>query len=96
MALQERYDLEGICNTSEKLVYERVERLLDERSDFCTCESCVLDLVAFILSRVKPRYRTSLLGDLHPDSLQEKRLRVEIELALKAGLKRLRQHPHHD
>jgi hypothetical protein len=96
MTLQERYNLENIRNISAKLVYERIEKLLDERDDFCMCESCVLDLVAFMLSRVKPRYHASVLGDLHPDRLQEKRLRMEIELALKAGLKRLGEHPHHE
>jgi len=95
MALQERYDLESIRNESKELVYERIEKLLEERDDFCKCETCMLDLVAFTLDRVTPRYTTSMLGDLHPDRVLEKKIQVEIDLALRAGLKQLREHPHH-
>ncbi len=95
MALPERYNLELIRNSSAELVYERVEGLL-KRKGLCPCETCVLDLVAFALNRVTPRYSTTLLGDLHPDQLQQKQLQVEVDLAIRAGLERLREHPHHD
>jgi competence protein ComFB len=95
MRLQELYDVEQIRNGTRELVYERVERLLEEREDICKCETCVLDLVAFILNRVTPRYRTSMLGDLHPDEGLQKKIQVEIDLAVRAGLKQLRAHPHH-
>jgi len=95
MALEESYSLETIRNKAAEAVYERVERLLEARQDLCKCQTCVLDLVAFTLNHVSPRYQTSLLGNLHPDKLQEKKLQVEIDLALRAGLKRLREHAHH-
>ena len=95
MALRERYDLESIRNKTKELVYERIEKLLEEGEDFCKCETCVLDLAAFTLNRVTPRYTTSMLGDLHPDRVLEKKIQVEIDLALRAGLKQLREHPHH-
>ena len=95
MALQDRYNMELIRNASAELVYERVEELLKKRKDLCPCETCVLDLVAFALNRVTPRYFTSLVGDLHPDRIQQKKLKVEIDLALRAGLDRLHEHPHH-
>ena len=96
MALEDSYKLELIRNRSVEAVYERVERLLAERQDVCTCETCVLDLVAFTLNHVRPQYQTSLLGDLHPDKAREKKLAVEIDLALHEGLQRLRKHAHHD
>ncbi len=96
MALQDRYNLELIRNLTAEAVYDRVEKLIDERPDVCACETCVLDLTAFVLNRVTPRYTTSILGDLHPDPLLEKKLQVEIDLALQAGQKRLREHKHHD
>ena len=96
MALEERYNLETIRNKAAEAVYERVEQLLEAREDVCKCETCVLDLLAFTLNHVSPRYQTSLLGNLHPDKVQEKKLEVEIDLALQAGLQRLRKHAHHD
>jgi hypothetical protein len=95
MVLQDTYNLETIRNEAAEKVYERVQALLDERPELCRCQTCVLDLVAFILNRVSPRYSASLLGDLHPDQGKEKRTQVEIDLALQAGLKRLQEHPHH-
>ncbi len=96
MALEESYSVETIRNKAADAVYERVEQLLAEREDVCKCETCVLDLVAFTLNHVSPRYQTSLLGNLHPDRMREKKLEVEIDLALQAGLQRLREHAHHD
>jgi len=96
MALRDTYDLSLIRNETTEAVYERVERLLDTQPDLCRCEICVLDLVAFTLNRVTPRYTTSLLGDLNPDEAKQRRMTVEIDLALQTGLKRLREHPHHD
>jgi competence protein ComFB len=95
MALEDTYNLESIRNRTKELVYERIEELLMDRDDLCSCETCVLDLVAFTLNRVTPRYTTSLLGDLHPDRVLEKKIEVEIELALNAGIKQLQVHPHH-
>jgi len=96
MALTDRYDLSGLRNEAAEMVYARIERLLAERPDICGCNTCVLDLSAFILNRVTPRYATSLLGDLHPDPVRLKRMQVEIDLGIRAGLQRLALHPHHE
>jgi hypothetical protein len=95
MELRETYNLDFIRNEAAEMVYERVQELLDGRPELCRCQTCVLDLVAFTLNRISPRYSTSLLGDLHPDRSREKRAQVEIDLALRAALKRLQEHPHH-
>ncbi len=95
MSLQDRYNLENLRNLSADKVHARVEELLTEGGMLCACQECVLDLLAYVLNRVSPRYATSLLGDLHPDPAIEKKQQIEIELAIEAGLKRLRKHPHH-
>lgn len=96
MSLIERYHLDRIRNRSAEMVHDAVEQLLDTRPDLCHCEECALDLVAYALNRVTPRYSTSLLEPLAPDPALERRIRVEIDLALTAGVKRLKEHPHHD
>jgi competence protein ComFB len=96
MKLSERYNLDSIGNRSQELVYEAVERLAMDGTEMCPCEECVMDLVAWTLNHVTPRYYTSLLSPLNPDPLQEKKVRVEVELAIASGLKRLRAHPHHE
>ncbi len=95
MSLLEKYEVDSIRNRAAEQVYQRVDKLLEEREDVCKCSTCVLDLVAFTLNRVTPHYTISILGDLHPDQIRAKKLQVEIDLALLAGLKRLQEHPHH-
>jgi len=95
MTLQDTYDLETIRNEAAEMVYRRVEALLECRPEVCRCQTCVLDLVAFVLNRVSPRYSTAMLGDLHPDQARRNKMEVQIDLALEAGLQRLRMHPHH-
>ncbi len=96
MKILERYSFEHLINRSADMVFERIEELLDERDDFCQCNDCVLDLIAYTLNRVTPLYGTSLLGPLHPNREKEKKVQIEIDLAIKAGIKRITQHPHHE
>ncbi len=96
MALTELYDVTGIRNRTAEAVCLRIERLLEEDHGMCRCESCVVDLVAYVLNRVTPRYTTSALGDLHPDPAQQRAVAAEIDLAVEAGLEQLRLHPHHE
>lgn len=96
MKLEERYNLESIKNKTTELIFEKIQELTEERDDFCKCQECISDLAAFILNHVTPMYYTSLLGSLHSDTVQEKKIQVEIDLAINAGLKRIKQHPHHD
>jgi competence protein ComFB len=96
MRLKDMYNLDNIVNKSAELVYEGVEDLLRENKNFCRCQDCILDLIAYTLNHVTPLYRTSLLGPLHPSMDLEKKVKVEIELALNAGIKKITRHPHHE
>jgi competence protein ComFB len=96
MSLTDRYDVQALRNRTAEAVYERVERLLAGGDALCPCGDCVVDLVAFVLNRVTPRYTTSALGNLHLDPAEERRLAAELDGAIEAGLARLRAHPHHE
>jgi competence protein ComFB len=95
MKLNERYDVQSIGNRSEQVVWEAVGRLVEEGTAMCTCEECVLDLVAWTLNHVTPQYYTSLLTPLNPDPARDRKVRVEVDLAVASGLKKLKAHPHH-
>jgi len=95
MSLQDHYNLDPLRNLSAEKVQARVEELLAEGGRLCPCQECVLDLLAYVLNQVSPRYATSLLGDLHVQPAFDRKRQVEIDLAIEAGLKRLRRHPHH-
>ena len=96
MRLEERYDFEKIRNRGAEVVYRKVEVFLESHADFCRCEECVLDLVAYVLNRVTPDYATSLLDPLHPNKDKTMKRAVEIDLALDAGMRKIIKHPHHE
>ncbi len=95
MKLNESYNLDAMKNRAEEMVFEAIEKEIQKGGDMCTCEECVLDLAAWTLNHVKPAYYTSLLAPLTPRPEAERAIRVEIELALASGLKKLKTHPHH-
>jgi competence protein ComFB len=95
MKLKERYNLDNLGNRSQEMVFESIERLIDSGRHMCTCDECITDLAAWTLNHVTPSYYTSLLAPLNPDQGKERQMRVQIELALAAGLKKLKEHPHH-
>lgn len=95
MKLAERYNLDNMKNRAEEMVFEAIEKQINKGGDMCACEECILDLAAWTLNHVKPGYYTSLLAPLTPRPESERAMRVEIELALASGTKKLKNHPHH-
>ena len=89
MNLEDRYNLDNLGNRTQELVYQAIERLLDDGTAMCTCEECVTDLAAWTLNHATPRYYTSLLAPLTPTRSGAEDA-VEIELALAAGVKKLK------
>ena len=96
MSLADFYHLEYLRNRTAEMVYRRVEQFLQEHGEFCRCEQCVLDLLAYMLNHVDPMYGTSLLDPFEPDSAKEQRVRIQIDLALKAGARKVTEIPNHN
>jgi competence protein ComFB len=95
MKLKDRYNLENLGNRTQELVFQTIQRLLDTDSSVCPCEECVLDLAAWTLNHATPRYYTSLLAPLHPDTVGERQCQGEVDKGLAAALKKIKRHPHH-
>ncbi len=89
------YDLEILQNRGLEMVLKSAGSFLDEHGEFCRCEQCVFDLLAFTLNHVTPLYGTSLLGPLSGNSRLQQKLEIEIEMALEEGAKRIARHPSH-
>ncbi len=96
MSLADRYRLELLRNRTAEIVNRRVEQFLEENPGFCHCEQCVLDLLAYVLNHVDPMYGTSLLDPFQPDPAREKKVRIQIDLSLKAGARKVSADPNHD
>jgi competence protein ComFB len=95
MGLRDRYNLDNLRNRTADMVFRRIEDLIDEHTGMCTCENCILDLAAYTLNHVTPLYATSLLDPLQPSAEKEKKVRLEIDIALKTAVRRVKERPHH-
>jgi competence protein ComFB len=95
MKIEEYYNLDKLRNINAELVFERVGRLLDERSDICQCEQCVLDLTAYVLNSIPPSYGTSLIGPFDANQTKLDRTKAAIEVALREAIEKVTQHPNH-
>jgi competence protein ComFB len=96
MSLADSYRLDLLRNRTAEIVHRRVEQFLEEHPEFCHCEQCVLDLLAYVLNHVDPMYGTSLLDPFQPDPSREKKVRIQIDLSLQAGSRKVSAAPNHD
>jgi competence protein ComFB len=95
MGLRERYDFDSLVNEAERLVIEEMGRQLPRNKGLCTCEECVLDIAAFALNQVRPRYRASLLGSIYAQG-DASSFAKEIENAVAEAIRRIKANPAHD
>ena len=96
MGLRERYDFDSLVNEAERLVIEEMTRRLPQDKDLCTCEECVLDIAAFALNQVRPRYRSSLLGSIYAKQNDASAYTKEVEKAVGEAIRRVKANPAHD
>jgi competence protein ComFB len=96
MPLQEQYDFDSLVNEAERLVIEEISRQLPRNPDLCTCEECVLDIAAYALNHVSPRYRASLLGSIYAARESGSSYQREVNRAVSEAIRRIRANPAHD
>ena len=73
MDLKTIYDFSPLVNEAEKQVIEELGRQLEALGDERLMEEeFVLDMAAYALNHVTPRYRATLLGRLYASHLTEK------------------------
>lgn len=70
MALQDRYNFEDLVNEAERIVLDELEVQLAGELDSVT-EDEILDMAAYALNNIHPRYRVNLLGRLYARSTSE-------------------------
>lgn len=96
MGFKDKYDFDALVNEAERLVLEEMARQLPRHAHLCTCQECVLDIAAFALNQVKPRYRASLLGSIYAHSLDAQAHAKEIQKAVSEAIKKIKANPAHD
>jgi competence protein ComFB len=96
MAIKERYDFDGLTNEAEELVVSEIEKQIPDYPELCTCSECVLDVAAYALNRVRPRYRVSLLDSVFVEAEERSDYLDEIRRAVRDGILKVSTNPPHD
>lgn len=62
MINQQNYEIK---NYMEKMVRKNLESQLEKRDDICKCERCVLDMYAYALNHLPPKYVVTDKGSIY-------------------------------
>ncbi len=96
MAIEERYDFHSLSNEAEELVVSEIERQIPAHPELCTCSECILDVAAYALNSVRPRYRVSLLDSVYIEPGERSDYLKEIRRAVREGIRKVSTNPPHD
>ena len=96
MAIRERYDFDSLSNDAEELIISEIEKQIPGHPELCTCNECILDVAAYALNRVRPRYRVSLLDSVYVDAEERNEYLKEIRRAVHEGILKVSTNPPHD
>jgi competence protein ComFB len=96
MAIKEEFDFDSLTNEAEELVVAEIEKQIPDYPDLCTCSECILDVAAYALNRVRPRYRVSLLDSVFVDTEERSYYLEEIRIAVHDGILKVSANPSHD
>lgn len=96
MGIRERYDFQSLRNEAEELVVSEIEKQIPAHPELCTCSECILDVAAYALNSVRPRYRVSLLDSVYIQPEERNVYLKEIQRAVHDGILKVSTNPPHD
>lgn len=83
-------------NLLDTAIREIHAELLAQNAEFCACERCRDDVVAYTLNHTRPRYATSSRGwALENLALSSDQIRAELSVMVLGAMKRVSQDPRH-
>ena len=96
MAIKQEYDFDSLKNEAEELVVSEIEKQIPAHPELCTCSECILDVAAYALNSVRPRYRVSLLDSVYIEPEERSDYLKEIQRAVREGIRKVSTNPPHD
>lgn len=88
--------MEGLTNMMEETVLTKIDQLWQTTS-FCKCDQCKIDIAAYALNRLPPRYVHSLAGELiHKFDASTIQMDAEITACVYNAIVRIGEDPNHD
>jgi len=97
MSFLNEYNFDLLKNEAEVLVIREVENQLENRTDMCLCNECIVDIAAIALNNVKPLYRFSILGTLYASqAMTEQNYAESVKKSVAEAIVRVKNNPAHD
>jgi competence protein ComFB len=96
MNLSDKNLADSLINEAEELVIREMERQIPGHQGLCTCDECIIDIAAYALNKVRPRYRVSLLDTVFADRREQAAYSRDIEQAVSEAIRAVRENPSHD
>ena len=84
-----------VINVNEERVINKVREFIDAGRAVCSCDECVLDILAISLNRTPPRY---IVNDIHMNCFGESASKPpdeELETIVAGAAQLVAERPHH-
>ena len=88
--------MEELKNIMEDLVLDSLEKIMEPRKDICRCEQCRVDIIAYALNRLPPKYVTTDVGSIYTVIEQNKNeFHQEVEKKIEEAIDAVNRNPRH-
>ena len=97
MELEKNYDLSFLVNDTERMVLDELGRRLESAAEegVCDCQECVVDMAAYALNSLKPRYHASLLGTMYAHAAESGDFATTVAAAVNEAIQKVKTNPSH-
>lgn len=92
MVLKDAYDFSIIENKALDLILQEMENQLDEDL-LKDNEEFILDIAAYALNHVPPKYSYTLLGKLYTENLENENYYILVKKAVAEAVKKISRNP---
>ncbi|MFH1783341.1 MAG: CheR family methyltransferase [bacterium] len=88
--------MEELKNVMEDLVLDAVEKAMGAERDVCRCEQCRIDVIAYALNRLPPKYVTTDVGSIYTVIEQTKNeYQLDVKLKVEEAIEAIYRNPRH-
>ncbi len=85
-----------VNNIMEKMVWDNLDSVLARNPDFCACERCKADMVAYALNHIRPKYVATPKGEVYAKAdYLDNTMRVSLIASLAEAVRVVNAHPRH-
>lgn len=95
MGLNNTYDFDYLKNEAEEIVKEILYEEMAKNESICNCNDCVIDIVALSLNNLKPKYTTSLKGNIYIAARADTEYIKTVREAIKYAVEKITANPSH-